>query len=129
MLLGKYNTQAQNHLRLGGYQPGRRQYEGLDLVPHAPKVLAGNLLNLWRGWGVQPKEGDWTRLQHHLWVVLANEERRSYDYIRNWIAWKYQNPAGRPEVALNIKGKKGTGKGANNVSHVAGVRTTWIGNP
>ena len=92
-------------------QPSRRQFDGLDLVPNGPAVLKGNRLNLWRGWGVEPKEGDWSRLRKHMWVVLANEEKRSFDYIVRWTAWKYQNAGDRPEVALNFKGLKGTGKG------------------
>jgi hypothetical protein len=94
------------------YQPGRRQFDGLDLVPGGPQKLEGNRLNLWRGWGIEPKEGRWDRLRHHLWVVIAGEERRSEEYILRWIAWKFQNPGELPEVALNLKGKKGTGKGA-----------------
>ena len=93
-------------------QPSRRQFDGLDLVPNGPAILRGNRLNLWRGWGVEPKEGDWSKLRHHMWVVLANEEKRSDDYIVRWITWKYQNAGEPPEVALNFKGKKGTGKGA-----------------
>ena len=92
-------------------QPSRRQFDGLDLVPNGPAILRGNRLNLWRGWGVEPREGDWSKLRQHMWVVLANEEKRSDDYIVKWSAWKYQNAGERPEVALNFKGKKGTGKG------------------
>src|SRR5262249_15077017 len=54
----------------------RPQYDGLDLVPNGPAVLSGNRLNLWRGWGVEPKEGDWSKLRQHMWVVLANEEKK-----------------------------------------------------
>jgi hypothetical protein len=39
--------------------PQRRQYEGLDLVPNGPSVLSGGYLNLWRGWGVEPRKGSW----------------------------------------------------------------------
>src|SRR5262249_55990757 len=30
------------------YQPSRRQFDGLDLVPNGPAVLKGNRHNLWR---------------------------------------------------------------------------------
>jgi hypothetical protein len=43
--------------------------------------------------------------------VIANGDLPSYRYIRNWLAWKFQNPALPPEVALALRGKKGTGKG------------------
>jgi Family of unknown function (DUF5906) len=92
-------------------QPGRRQYEGLGLEPNGPKVLGGHRLNLWRGLGVVPKEGDWSGLRKHLRVVLASEEKRSEEYILKWTAWKVQNPGETPEVAIAFKGKKGVGKG------------------
>jgi hypothetical protein len=92
-------------------QPGRRQYEGLGLEPNGLKVLADHRLNLWRGFGVVPKEGDWSRLRKHLRVVLASEEKRSEEYIVKWTAWKVQNPGETPEVALAFRGKKGVGKG------------------
>jgi hypothetical protein len=92
-------------------QPSRQQYDGLVLVPNGPQVLKGNRLNLWRGWGVDPREGDWSKMQQHMWVVLANEERKSFEFIKRLTAWKYQNPGERPDVALILKGLKGTGKG------------------
>jgi hypothetical protein len=92
-------------------QPGRRQYEGLGLEPNGPKVLGSHRLNLWRGLGVVAKEGDWSGLRKHLGVVLANEEKRSEEYILKWTAWKFQNPGETPEVAIAFKGKKGVGKG------------------
>jgi hypothetical protein len=39
--------------------PQRRQYEGLELAPNGPSVLPGGYLNLWRGWGVEPRKGSW----------------------------------------------------------------------
>jgi hypothetical protein len=89
----------------------RRQYEGLDLVPHGPKVLPGNIFNLWRGWGVDPKEGDWSLLRKHVDAVLADGDPRFAEYILHWTAWVLQNPAERPEAALTLRGGKGSGKG------------------
>jgi hypothetical protein len=64
----------------------RRQYEGLDLVPHGPEVLPGNIFNLWRGWGVDPKEGDWSLLRKHVDEVLADGDPKFAEYILHWIA-------------------------------------------
>jgi len=91
--------------------PSRRQFDGIDLEPKGPAILKGNRLNLWRGFGVQPEAGDWSLLQRHLHEVLASSDQRSEDYVRRWTAWKLQNPGERAEVALNFKGKKGSGKG------------------
>jgi hypothetical protein len=95
--------------------PQRRQYEGIDLVANAPGVLPGNRLNLWRGFGVLPVQGDWSLIDNHIYEVLANGDRDFYQYIIHWAAWKFQNADRRPEVALVLRGKKGVGKGVFGV--------------
>src|SRR5262249_44521067 len=50
----------------------RRQYEGVDLVPDEPKELKSGKLNLWRGFGVTSKKGDWGLMKRHIVDVLAN---------------------------------------------------------
>jgi Family of unknown function (DUF5906) len=105
----------QNHASLGPYwlsHPHRRQYEGLDLVPNGPSLLPGNYLNLWRGWGVDPKKGSWRLIERHIIEVLANGDQRFEDYIKRSTAWKFQNPALPTEVVLALLGGKGAGKGA-----------------
>jgi hypothetical protein len=50
--------------------PLRRQYEGVIFKPGAPQVVNGKL-NLWCGWGVEPKRGEWGLMREHLYEVLA----------------------------------------------------------
>jgi hypothetical protein len=92
--------------------PQRRQYEGLDLVPNGPAVLPGGHLNLWRGWGVEPRKGSWRLIQRHIAEVLANGNQEFENYLKKWTAWKFQNPGLPPEAALALLGGKGAGKGA-----------------
>jgi hypothetical protein len=92
--------------------PRRRQYEGLDLVPNGPAVLPGNKLNLWQGWGVEAASGDWPLIRRHIVDILAADDPAFAEYIVRWCAWKFQNPGEPNEVALVLKGGKGTGKGA-----------------
>ena len=61
--------------------PDRRQYEGLDIVPNGPAVLPNGYLNLWRGWGVDPKPGSWKLLRRHVEEVLANGSQAFADYM------------------------------------------------
>ena len=68
-------------------------------------------LNLWRGWGVEPKRGDWSLMKRHMLEVLASSERERFRICFSWLAWCVQNPDQRAEVALVFKGKRGTGKG------------------
>jgi hypothetical protein len=53
----------------------RRQHRGITFLPDGPKVVS-QCLNLWQGWGVEPKAGDWTLIREHIKRVLAdgNEE-------------------------------------------------------
>lgn len=89
----------------------RRTYEGLDLSPNGEEVLPGNVLNLWRGWGVEPRAGKWPRMQEHVTEVLANGNAAEASYIFKWAAWTVQNPSEPTESALVFRGSKGSGKG------------------
>jgi hypothetical protein len=92
--------------------PHRRQYEGLDLVPGGPPILPNGYLNLWKGWGVEPRKGSWRLMQRHIAEVLANGNQTFEDFIKRSTAWKFQNPGLPPEVLLALLGGKGVGKGA-----------------
>jgi hypothetical protein len=89
----------------------RRQYEGVDLVPKAPKELPNGYLNLWRGYGIEPKQGKWPLMLQHICYVLADGDRNAAVYILRWIAWAVQHPGELAEVALVLRGGKGAGKG------------------
>jgi len=88
----------------------RRQFRGVTFRPGSPKVVNG-CLNLWQGWGVEPRPGDWGLIREHIKVVLAGGNEEFADYIIHWIAWAIQNPAAQAEVALVLIGEKGAGKG------------------
>ena len=90
--------------------PGKRKYDGIVFRPDEGAVVDGKL-NLWRGFGVTEKQGDWSLMRQHIEEVLASGNADHATYIINWIAWAVQNPADRAEVALVFRGKKGTGKG------------------
>jgi hypothetical protein len=91
--------------------PKRRQYEGVDLVPNAPKELPNGHFNLWRGFGVEPKKGDCRLMVRHVCHVLANGDKNAAEYILRWTAWSVQHPGELAEVALVFRGGKGSGKG------------------
>ena len=71
----------------------RRQYEGVVFNPGEPRVIDGRLLNLWRGWGVAPAEGDWSLLRRHIFEVLAAENKEHCNYILKWTACHCKIPA------------------------------------
>ncbi len=91
--------------------PQRSDYRGVSFEPGGPLVLADNLLNLWRGWGVVPKAGDWSRMRWHIENILAGGDSRAAEYVLRWSAYGFQHPNRPAEVALIFRGPEGCGKG------------------
>jgi hypothetical protein len=88
----------------------RRQYRGITFAPGGGGVI-NERLNIWQGWGVEAKPGDWSLIRAHIEDVLASGNAEFAEYIVRWIAWSIQNPAAPAEVALVLIGEKGVGKG------------------
>jgi hypothetical protein len=91
-------------------QPLRTQYPGIVFKPGGEHIINGKL-NLWRGWGVTPRRGEWDLLREHIYEVLAARDDDVDDYIINWMAWAVQHADEQPEVALVFIGDRGTGRG------------------
>lgn len=108
----------------------RRTYEGIDLVPGAETLLPGNVLNLWRGFGVPAQAGEWPLMKAHIANVLANGNVEAMQYIMRWTAWTVQNPGERAEAALVFRGGKGSGKGifANALRSIFGSHGLSVSN-
>ena len=68
-------------------------------------------LNLWRGWAVDPKPGDWSLMEELIGDVLCDGDAASEAYVRRWIAYMLQKPWETPEAAIAFRGTEGTGKG------------------
>ncbi len=91
-------------------QSKRRQYDGLVFHPGEIDVVNGRL-NLWQGWGIEPKKGNWGLLKQHIFDILANKNKEFFDYIVWWTAWTLQNPGKPAGVVLVFRGGRGAGKG------------------
>jgi hypothetical protein len=50
-------------------------------------------------------------MKAHIRTILADGDAAAAEYILNWTAWAFQNPATPPKVALAFRGGEGTGKG------------------
>jgi hypothetical protein len=87
----------------------RRQYEGVAFLP-AGEITNGHL-NLWKGWGVTPKEGDCSIFLDHLQRVICSGNEDHANYLVNWMADAVQNPAERPGICVVFRGQQGAGKG------------------
>lgn len=88
----------------------RREYKGLRFMPGSEREVDG-YLNLWRGWGVQPTPGDWSKTRAHIRDVICGGNQEHYEYLKKWMARAVQYPAQPAGVAFVMRGKRGTGKG------------------
>lgn len=108
--------------------PHRRQYQGIVFSPEKDVPC---FYNLWRGFGIEPKQGDWSLMRDHIFKVIANGDQTVYDYIIHWMADLVQNPGGRrPGVSIVLRGEQGTGKGCfvTNLGQIVGNHFLHITN-
>ena len=88
------------------------QRRTVDQIIFDPAGGRDRCLNLWTGWGVEPRKGgSWALLDELLFEVLCNGSDNIYNYVMNWAAYMVQHPASPAEVALCFKGGQGVGKG------------------
>ena len=88
--------------------PNRREYSGLVLAPN--KDVPG-YYNLWRGFAVQAKRGSWKKMQQHIKNIICRNDKEAFTYLMNWLAHAIQRPDRPAEVAVVLRGGRGTGKG------------------
>jgi len=88
--------------------PDRRQYEGLVMSPE--KDYKG-YYNLWRGFSVEPTVGSWQKMKDHIRKIICSNDPKLFAYVIGWLASMVQFPARAGQVALVLKGGRGTGKG------------------
>ena len=90
--------------------PERRAYDRMALLPGGS--TDADTFNLWRGWAVEPAEGDCSLIREHLTEVICDGDTARFDYLLRWMAFCVQHPAERPEVAIVLRGGEGAGKAA-----------------
>lgn len=88
--------------------PKRRQLEGIVFAPG--KDTPGQY-NLWRGFAVDPKEGDCSLYLKHIKDIISSGDINIYNYIIGWMAHSVQNMDNLVGTAIVLKGKQGAGKG------------------
>ena len=89
--------------------PHRRTHDGLGMFP-PPLVCLDNYLNLWRGFAVEPKEGDVGTFTGFVFDVICRGDCEKFEWLLDWIAHIFQFPGEKPGTAVVIYGAEGTGK-------------------
>lgn len=87
--------------------PQRREY---DTITFAPLKDVDNAYNLWRGFAVEPREGDCSLFLSHIKDNICKGNDLYYKYIISWMARAVQKPDVPGETAIVLRGKQGTGK-------------------
>lgn len=91
---------------------GKKKYSnGTVFDPNPDRVDNPNVLNLWKGWAVEPKKGNWSIIDDHIFKVVCASNPTLYNYTLGWLAKVIQQPHNQVEVALILRGEKGCGKG------------------
>ena len=112
------------------HSPDRRQYiDGVVFDPSG-KDLPSGVLNLWKGFSVKPKPGDWSLLRDHIYSIVCGSDPVRFNYLMGWMARMLQSPAEQGEVAVAMKGGEGSGKGtvANALKTIIGQHSISICN-
>ena len=87
--------------------PRRRQFNYMRFMPQGDKE---GVYNLWRGFSVEPREGDFSVFVQHLKENICGGNKDYYHYLIRWMARTVQYPATPGEVAFVMRGSKGVGK-------------------
>lgn len=87
----------------------RRTYQGVIFDPTGETPASH--WNLWTGFAVDPAPGDWSLMKEHVRVVICRGDPIQFDYLMDWTARMFQRPNEPGEVAIVVRGKKGSGKG------------------
>lgn len=88
--------------------PMRRQYE---TIVFSPGKEVDGAYNLWKGFGCTSIQGDkHESFLKHIHDNICSSNETWYNYLVNWMAQTVQEPARPGEVAIVLRGKRGTGK-------------------
>lgn len=88
--------------------PGRREYQGLTFSPSKPTP---GYLNLWRGFAVEARPGNWSLLRAHVLENICRGDQELFAYLFGWYARMIQHPDQPGRTAIVMRGRRGTGKG------------------
>ena len=90
--------------------PSRAEVPRITYAPGEERVTEKREINIWPGWGCEPKEGDikpWTDLLD----FLFKGEPVSKQWFERWLAWPLQHPGDKMYTSAVLWGlRHGTGK-------------------
>lgn len=89
--------------------PQKRRYEDVCYRPGDDDVVDGKI-NLWKGWGVEPKKGSVKPFHDLLNFVFAGDDKLRAWFLQ-WLAYPLQNPGAKNLTAVLLHSRaQGVGK-------------------
>jgi len=101
--------------------PSRREYpNGLILDPEGDK--SDGAYNTWAGYAVSPVSGPCDLFLNHLKEIICGGNNDHYNWLLDWIADMFQDPANPKGCCIVMRGAEGAGKGtlANTLGEMFG---------
>lgn len=89
--------------------PHRREYKGIIFEPM--KDIPG-YYNLWQGFAVEPRAGDWSLMKEHITNIICQRDEAVARWIFAWMAKIIQKPGKDLQgTCIVLMGEQGAGKG------------------
>jgi hypothetical protein len=120
-MAGRWITTPRGRTALSGLFLNSLQRTIVDKItihPSKPLVFdvgEEKVANIWKGWGIDPYEGDVSDddvqpFLEYLREVVSSGDPRLMAWVLMWIADIFQNPASKPGTAIVLVGAQGAGK-------------------
>jgi len=95
---------------LGSYWLNHERRAEFDGMVFSPGQEQPGYLNLWTGWGTEPKAGSCQKYLDFVLDVICSGNHDLFSYVIFWCAHLVQRPQELPETALVFRGREGIGK-------------------
>lgn len=108
--------------------PQRRQYK---TIVFAPGREMEDVYNMWKGFACESIPGDCDLFLQHIKQNVCGDDDGYFLYLISWLARAVQQPASPGEVAVVLRGGRGTGKSffAKTIGSLFGRHFMQVSNP
>jgi len=96
--------------KVGDWWLGHEQRRQYDSIVFAPQREVEGAYNLWKGFACEARPGDCSLLLAHIRENVCRHNEEWYTYLMGWFARCVQRPDEPGQVAVVLRGGKGTGK-------------------
>jgi hypothetical protein len=120
---GEFVEEGEKLIPAGKWWLEHKNHRKFERMVFSPSVVTpSNVLNLWTGFAVESRQGDCGLYLDHILTNICSGNQLHYDYLINWMARTVQQPNTQGEVAVVMRGGRGTGKSffANAFGHLFG---------